>query len=90
MKSAFQHGGQLEPGALVNTLTLTPVFIKTIGELGLAASDVIAATDAVNTIMQLRNACDRGRMLALTSQLAELHGKGGSVRSGVALGAADY
>ena len=81
-------GGQLEPGALVKTLT--PVFIKTIGELGLAASDVIAATDAVNTIMQLRNACDRGRMLALTSQLAELHGKGGSVRGGVALGAADY
>ncbi len=35
-------GGQLEPGALVNTLT--PVFVKTIGELGLAASDVIAAT----------------------------------------------
>ncbi len=29
-------------------------------------------------------------MLALTSQLAVLHGKGGSVRSGVALGAADY
>jgi hypothetical protein len=78
-------GGKLEPGELANTLT--PVFIKTIGELGLAASDVIAATGAVNTTMQLRNACDRGRMLALTSQLAVLHGKGGSVHSGVALAA---
>jgi hypothetical protein len=29
-------------------------------------------------------------MLALTSKLAVFHGKGGGVRSGVALGAADY